>query len=820
MKFIKFIILLLVGQFVHAQQLTVVDKDSGFPIQNVHVEGEDSDKRIISDKNGNIDLGVFSEMELLTFSHVSYVEFELLKKLIGKSNKVIQLQFKSEILNEVFLSATKGKENISRIAEQVAVFSSKEIQNTTPQTSADMLASIPGIKVQKTQFGGGSPVLRGMEANRILLVVDGVRMNNAIYRKGHLQNAITISPNILERVEVIFGPSSVIYGSDALGGVIHYYTRSPKTSEKTIVNSEFMSRVGSVNNEFTIQGGIEVQMKKWATYTSISRSKFGDLKMGKNRVHNFKDWGKQFEYSNNTDKFYNANAVINSNPETQRNVGFDQIDFLQKILIPINKKADIMLNMQYSNSTEINRFDKLTEYRDDKLRFAQWYYGPQKRLLLSTQLNLKLEKKWIDNGTITFAFQDIDESRINRRFDSFDRMSRFENVNVYSLNGDFNTNLKQSVNRNFSYGFELAYNDVKSKSKGEVLEVEGNEIIGVSDTFVVQTRYPDGGSSYISSAVYMDYRQDISKRSTLNTGIRLTNTQLQALWIDETFIKLPDNDIALKNTAVTLTAGYVFKPNKTWQLNGVLSSGFRSPNIDDIGKVREKRGIVTVPNVDLQPEFAYNFEAGTLKYFNDKNFYIGFTAYYTLLNNYIVRAPFVLNGSPTIIYDDEELEIQANVNNETAYILGGTFTLKGNITNNFQTKASFTYTKGRTYDTKEPMSSIPPIFGSLDLIYSKKKIETGLNFIFNGRKKLEDYNISEGIDNIEETPLILHPADADYYYGTPSWQTLNYYARYKATKNIDLLLAVDNIFDVHYKEFASAISAPGRNFSFTILGSF
>ena len=84
-------------------------------------------------------------------------------------------------------------------------------------------------------------------------------------------------------------------------------------------------------------------------------------------------------------------------------------------------------------------------------------------------------------------------------------------------------------------------------------------------------------------------------------------------------------------------------------------------------------------------------------------------------------------------------------------------------------------------------------------------------------KKLEDYNISEGIDNIEETPFII---DKDEFYGSPSWLTFNFYARLKATKNIDLLVNVDNIFDQHYKEFASAISAPGRNFSFTILGSF
>ena len=309
MKVLGIIIFFFVGQISVAQVCIIVDKDSQFPIQNVQVNNEDKSKRVVSDKNGEVDLSTFSEMELLTFTHISYVEFELLKKQLIKDETIVYLQFKSELLSEVFLSATKGKEDISRIAEQTAVFSYKDIQNATPQTSADMLANIPGVKVQKTQFGGGSPVLRGMEANRILLVIDGVRMNNAIYRKGHLQNSITVAPSSLDRTEVIFGPSSVIYGSDALGGVIHYYTRKPVISEKPVVNTEFLSRFSTVNQEIALQAGIELQMKKFASYTSISYSKFGDLKMGKNRKHGFDEWGLQYEYSNNTDKYYNAIPV-------------------------------------------------------------------------------------------------------------------------------------------------------------------------------------------------------------------------------------------------------------------------------------------------------------------------------------------------------------------------------------------------------------------------------------------------------------------------------------------------------------------------------
>ncbi|MEN8187061.1 MAG: TonB-dependent receptor [Bacteroidota bacterium] len=816
-RFLLLILLVLSGHVLFSQSCTIFDKDSRLPVSNVSISNEDNSLRVLSDKNGVADLSVFSTMDILTFNHVTYVEVEILKKQITNKDGVIYLQNKSEILNEVFLSATKTAESRTRIAEQVAVFSAKDIQNTSPQTSADMLSDIPGIKVQRTQFGGGSPVLRGMEANKVLLVVDGVRMNNAIYRRGHLQNAITVSPNLLDRTEVIFGPSSVIYGSDALGGVIHYYTRKPHTSDKTQVNTDFLARFSTINEERTIYGGVELQLKNLATFTSFSYSDFGDLRMGKNRKHNFDDWGKQFFYSDNSDNYYNPDPVENPNPEKQKNIGYKQYDFLQKICVPLDKKTELIFNMQYSTSTEIPRFDKLAEMDEGVLKYAEWYYGPQKRLLLSTQLFLNPEEKWLDNGVITLAYQDIDESRIDRKFGKLDRSSGFENVKVYSLNTDFFVPLKKSVNRNLAYGFEMAYNKVNSSSKGEVLEVNGDNIVGISGVFPVQTRYPDGGSDYLSSAVYLDYRQDLSKKSTLNSGIRLTNTNLNAKWVDDTFITLPDSDIHLQNTAVTLTLGYAHKPSDKWQLNSVFSSGFRSPNIDDIGKVREKRGKVTVPNVDLKPEFAYNAEFGILRFFKEKNYLLNFTVYYTLLDNYIYRDPFILNGSSTILWEGESYDMVANVNKGAAYVTGGTFVFKGNITNTLKTKASVTYTKGKTYDTNEPLSSIPPVFGNMEIAYVKNRLETGLNLVYNGRKKLEDYNIPEGIDNIEETPFL---EDKDEYYGSPSWETLNFFSKYKVTKNIDLLFAVDNIFDRHYKEFASGISAPGRNFSLSVLAGF
>ncbi len=804
-------IFIVFTNIVFAQEITVLDQHSKEPIANVSIYNINKTKHLITNIDGKADISEFLNNEWIVFKHIAFQDLKILKSKIV--NKIIYLQPKNTNLEEVFISASKKAVKRSRIAQETAILSKEEIIKSTPQTSADLLATIPGIKVQKSQFGGGSPVLRGMEANRILLVVDGVRMNNAIYRKGHLQNSITISPNMLERTEVVFGPSSVIYGSDALGGVIHYITKKPELNDSLQIKPSFLTRFETVNNAFIQQLGVEVRSKKIGSFTSLSYNKFGDLKMGTNRNHGFETWGLQYLYSDNTETYFNENPVENPNPEIQKNVGFSQFDLLQKFFVPLNENVNINFNVQYSESSDIPRFDKLTEYKNNTLKFAEWRYGPQKRFLISSQLEMDINKRWIKDGVITLAYQNINESRIQRNFGSLNRSYRYENVKVYSVNADFEVPITKTNNRLLSYGAEFLYNDVHSIAFGKILEVDNHQIIGFSGDFSVQSRYPDGGSSYTGAAIYANYRQDISEKETLNTGIRLTNTYLQASWEDSTYITLPAKSISLFNSAITATLGYVFKPTDKWQINSVLASGFRSPNIDDIGKIREKRGKVTMPNIHLKPEYAYSAELSILKYFKTKQDHFGFSAYYTLLKDYIARDVFEINGSSTIMYDGEEATIIANVNKGQAYIYGTTATYQAKISKYLYAKTQITYTKGQTLDTKEPMSSIPPIFGSIQASYKKKKIDTGIIFRFNGTKKAADYNFTEGIDNIEQTPYFL---ESDTYYGVPSWNTFDSYITYQVSKTLFTSFKIANIFDLHYKEFASSISAPGRNISFTL----
>jgi len=804
---------------VFGQTIQVKEIESEFPIDRVLIYNKSKTIHVYTDKVGKANISKFSDTAILFFQHLSYIDYSLSKSEILAQKQVVFLENSSEKIDEVILSVSRNTEKRARIAEHIEVITLHKIRMQSPQTSADLLALTPGVKVQKSQFGGGSPVLRGMESNRVLLVVDGVRMNNAIYRKGHLQNSITVSPNLLARTEVLFGPSSIIYGSDALGGVIHYYTKKPLLNDKNIFNSTLFTRFSTVNNELTASYTGEYSTKKWASLSAITVSKFDDLKMGENRTHGFDNWALVPYYSTNTSDFYSENQQVNKDEILQRNTGHSQIDLLQKFLIPLNTNTELTFNFQYSNSTNINRFDKLHNADDEgNLKYAEWYYGPQKRFLASSQLALKPDLKWLDEGKFTLAYQDIYESRNERKYGSLKKYFRDENVKVFSLNGDFHVPLTADKKRILSYGFETSYNKVTSKAIGKELAISGNEITGFQNEFTIQSRYPDGGSSYANVAFYTNYRFDHSQKGTLNMGIRYTNTYLKAKWVEDSFIVLPNMEVMLKNSAFSGTLGYAYKPNKKWQINTVLSSGFRSPNIDDVGKIREKNGKVSLPNTQLKPEYAYNAEIGALRYTNTKKTRIGFNAYYMLLQNYIARDFFTFHNEDEILYDGALATTVANVNKGNAFVTGATLSFQSKITEHIKANSSVTYTQGRAYDSDEPLSSIPPLFLNAGVSYNLKKWNFNLNYRYNAHKKATDYNITEGIDNIEETPIVNMEAteDVDRYYGSPSWNTLSISTQYKLSRNATIHLHIDNIFDVHYKEFASGISAPGRNISIAI----
>ncbi len=692
-----------------------------------------------------------------------------------------------------------------RFAEKInkIPFSTKKISNQgwnmqTP-TTAEVLSNSGEVFVQKSQAGGGSPIIRGFEASRVLLMVDGVRLNNAIYRAGHLQNAITVDANILNNIDILYGPSSTQFGSDALGGMVGMFTKNPLLSNtvQPKVTGTIGSRYSSALNEFQLHGDFNIGFKKWGFLTSITYSTFGDVVQGAVRKSAYPDFGKKPFYINTVSGI--DYAITNTNVNKQIATAYGQVDFLQKIKYAPNEKEEHLLNVQYSISTNIPRYDRLTELNGSLPRFAEWYYGPQKRLMISHHYNAIIKNNYFNKLQSIIAYQHTEESRFDRRFNNKNLNNRIEKTSVisYTLDGLH----KRGKNENH-IGIDIQLNDVKSTafSKNILTNITQNNIT---------TRYPDGKNKMNFLAAYYQHFYIINNKINLNAGVRTTQVNLSSSFVDKTITQFPFDAIQQKNTALTGNIGIIYNSSNQWKLASVISTGYRAPNIDDMAKVFDSRaGAVVVPNPNLKPESTYNVEINATKY-NGK-FQGGGALFYTAFKNAIVVDAFTYNGQSSIPYQGVNSIVLASQNKSKAYLYGASAFTKIKIYTKTEINATITFTYGTvTTPTKTPLDHIPPTYGKVSIQHQEKNWNAEIYSLFNGWKKIKNYSTS-GEDNQQYATLD----------GMPSWSTLNLHTQVTLHQKIQLLFGLDNILDTNYRVFASGISAPGRNIIIALKGSF
>ena len=808
--------LLFVFNVGYSQKIIIVDNTTNLPVSDVTVFGKKSLKSLISDNNGIVDLKQFDKQDTLFIGHISYSSIGLINNDIV-DNTTIFLEPNTQALSEVILSVARNKESREKISKQVSLITNNDLKLDLPQTSADLLTYASGVRVQKSQGGGGSPIIRGFEANRVLLVIDGVRMNNAIYRSGHLQNSITVNPNSLERTEVIYGPSSVGYGSDALGGVVHFYTKTPKINNSKKWLTSGISSYNSRLNNFVQNIDVEHSTSKWASYTNLSFSKFGDIIMGNNRKHGFDSWGLDNHYLDS--KLLNDSEINNDNPNTQLNTAYNQYDFMQKFNFLLSGSSNMIINFQHSKSSSINRFDKLSETKNGDYKYSEWYYGPQRRTMISALFNFSKTKKLSDKSKLLIAYQKIGESRHSRKFQELSKTNQIENLNVFSINNDYFKNF--SNKSSLVYGFEYTFNNVSSKAYLQNYKSTNSKLTESDRDYNIPTRYPSDEGHYSTAAIYYEYRKDLSKKSNVNFGMRFTDTRLSAMWNDINIINANISDVNSQNSSITSSLGYVFRTENNWKISANFSSGFRSPNIDDIGKIREQKGVLSVPNSKLKPEYAYNTEIGLSKSSLNKQNIFSLNAYYTHISKHISRDFFEINDdtstvdTSTILFNSEEVITMANVNKGNAFIYGATLDIKLSSPNVWAFKGNLTYTHGGSVDSHHPLPSISPLFGHLTLRYIvTKSSDLELSYRFSSSKNPDKYSIG-GEDGLEETPVIFDGIDFTYN-GMPSWSVVKFSFSNEFSNKFKTLLVLDNIFDIHFREFASGISAPGRNLNLVL----
>ena len=709
----------------------------------------------------------------------------------------------SILLDETVIGANKFEENKKNVVQKIQLIKKKDIEWIMPQNSGLLLEQTGNVFVQKSQMGGSSPVIRGFEANRIQLVIDGVRMNNAVYRAGHLQHVITVDNNMIESVEILYGPASTLYGSDALGGVVVFNSLKPKLAGDKKMNTlgNAMVRYSSANNEMTGHVNFNIGGKKFASLTSVTYSKFGDLKKGDNAMAGYDSLGRRYEYVKRVGDV--DSIMVNDNTNLQRQSGYNQVDILEKLLYQQSDKVNHQLNLQYSNSSDVPRYDRLTDRRSGKLRWAEWYYGPQQRMMASYQFNAKNLNGIVDEIKAGVNYQLIEESRQQRERGKNGLQSRVENIGVLGYNVDLR---KFMGNHELTIGTDGQHNTVQSTA------TETNIVTG--DVKPIDTRYPDGGSTMFLAAVYAQHIfKIIPDKLVLNEGIRVNYVSLNSKFVNKTFFPFPYSEAAQQNTALSGNLGLAFTPGKNWRFTLGGSTGFRAPNVDDMGKVFESAGgeQLVVPNPGLKPEYTYTADLG-LAFFANNRIKIEVNGFYTWFRNAMVLDKFTLNGEETVIYDGDTTAIVAYQNKAEAYVYGVNAAVTVYIVKGLNLYSTINYTYGRFFDpatSKEvPLDHIPPVFGKTSIMYTGGNFTGEFFAMYNGWKRIAEYN-PFGEDNQQY-------ATVD---GMPSWYTLNIRAGYKIGKHLGVQVAVENMLDQSYRCFASGISAPGRNFVISLRGN-
>ncbi len=282
-KFTRFLLLVVLvlawlqGPF-YAQKLYIYDQNTNMPIHEAQVKSCDGQTKLNQ-------TGIEGYVSIIQYAACYLIEAEgYLSRTVGsdeiKANSGKIPMFPNQhSVDEVVVSASKFTEKRKDLAQKVQVISKQELALMNQSSTADVLANSGNVFVQKSQLGGGSPIIRGFETNKVLLVVDGVRLNNAIYRGGHLQNVITMDNGVMDRVEVVFGPGSVVYGSDAIGGVMHFTTKNPtlSTTDKTLIKASAFTRYMSAVNGYAVHADVSMGTKRLGSLTSFKTGESGKL---------------------------------------------------------------------------------------------------------------------------------------------------------------------------------------------------------------------------------------------------------------------------------------------------------------------------------------------------------------------------------------------------------------------------------------------------------------------------------------------------------------------------------------------------------------
>lgn len=791
---------LICALILPAQTVTVKDQDTRLPLAGATLCSKQSSASLTTDAKGQVDLSGFKGQSEIVVNKAGYRSLSCSYEEIEAQSFTLFLEPIPFKQYNVVVSATRWQQTADDVPSEIVSVLPSDTAMQNPQTAADLLSVSGKVFIQKSQQGGGSPMIRGFATNRLLYTVDGVRMNTAIFRGGNIQNVISLDPFATEKTEIFFGPGSVVYGSDAIGGVMSFFTLKPHfgQSEQALYTGTLEARYATANQEKTGHFDVNIGWRKWAVLTSFSSFDYAHLRQG---AHGPEEFIKPFYVERHGEEDV---VVAQDDPLLQIPSAYSQKNLMQKIRFCPDDRWDFQYGFHYSETSPYGRYDRHNRLKNGQPRYAEWNYGPQKWMMNLLTVNHRAQGLFFEDMSVRLAHQVFEESRIERSINSDMRSNRLEHVTAYSVNLDFTKAL--GARNTLYYGAEYVQNDVKSTGTDEDIST------GISEAG--PSRYPQ--ATWQSMAIYLNNQYRFSRQFLLQTGLRYNQYLLDAEF-DTRFYPFPFTRTSLNDGSLTGSLGAVYRPTDSLVVSANLSTAFRSPNVDDMGKVFDSEpGAVVVPNPDLKAEYAVSADFGLAKTFA-KMARIDLSLYYTSLKNALVRRDFTLNGETHIMYDGQLSRVQAMLNAASAHVYGvqAGFTL--NLPGGLSFSSDFNFQKGEEElddGTSSPSRHAAPFFGLTRLGYSNSRFDAQVYAVYQLERAYHD------LPQEEQGKTEIYAIDADGNPYAPGWLTLNVKVRVRISGLFSLSAGLENITDKRYRPYSSGISAAGRNMFMSLTAHF
>ena len=658
--------------FCHAQRLTgtVADARSHKPMPGVTVQLDGVQKGTTTNQQGR-----FTYTDLPAGSYqvrvrsVGYRSVTQAVTIFNQATTSVRIELVQAViqLNQQTVVTTQRRENSDfDRPEFTTVVTARDLQQRSPRTVPDALAGSTGVFIQKTNHGGGSPFVRGLTGQQTLILVDGIRLNNSTFRSGPTQYLNTIDPQSIRQIEVLRSSGSVVYGSDAIGGVVNVLTKTPRFSDQPQLTGSVFGKAMTRDMEYSGRAELGLSTASVAVMGGLAYRNFGHLVAGRRLG-------------------------------LEAPTGYGQLSGDVKARFRVSDK--VMATAAYQSV----RQDSVPVFHRVRLENYRYYqFNPQRRQLAYARLEGFYNRRFLQSVQLTALWQDQSEGRQSQRNNSPTAVYERDQTTTTGLT--LLANAQPTRYWHLQNGLEW-YNDRVASTRRDVNTQTGR---GTSRRGL----YPDG-ATMSSLAIFSTHTLTIN-RLTLTAGTRYNAFQ----------IKTPETGVAsagesvIRPSALVGNAGISYAVVPSMRVVGSVQSAFRAPNIDDLGTLGVVDFRYEIPNANLRPERSLNVEAG----FKLRTRRVSATllAYNNRLTDFIsrVRSGASTPGTSTPGNDSVQgYPVFVKTNSAESFIRGLEAEAEWEFSPNWLAYANGTYTYGQNVTANEPFRRIPPLNGRIGLTY-------------------------------------------------------------------------------------------------------